>query len=108
MSLRCGGREVSGRLYWSTLGGADTPAVVAQWATRIPLLHIKDGPLVEGEPHQAVGQGKVAVRPIIEAANDDTLEWLIVELDACGTDMTEAVGASIRYLVDEGLGLGKA
>lgn len=94
-------------VYWSTKGGAKTPAVVKKWAARIPLLHIKDGDLGDDHVMTAVGQGKVDMRPIIAAADENALEWLVVELDACKTDMLEAVAASCRFLVDNQLGYGR-
>ena len=67
-------------------------------AKRAPLLHIKDGPLVKDEPMVAVGRGKQPIANIIAAADADVLEWLIVELDACATDVTTAVGESRTFL----------
>lgn len=93
-------------VYWSTVGGADTPAVVSQLKSRIPLLHIKDGPVDPPQPHTAVGKGKLDMPAIIAAADPKVLEWLIVELDSCATDMMEAVADSYTYLVGSGLAAG--
>jgi hypothetical protein len=35
------------------------------------------------------------------------LQWLVVELDSCGTDMMTAVKASAAYLIKTGLGKGR-
>jgi sugar phosphate isomerase/epimerase len=94
-------------IYWSTRGGADTSKVVKTWASRIPLLHIKDGDLTDRIVHKAVGDGKVPTRAIIEAADPKVLEWLVVELDACDTDMLEAVAKSCKWLVSNGLAKGR-
>ncbi len=94
-------------VYWCAYAKADPAETAARHKSRIPLLHIKDGMLVEGEHvHTAVGSGKVQMRPIIEAADANVLEWLIVELDACNTDMLEAVKESYRYLTSQGLAAG--
>ncbi|KKM66422.1 hypothetical protein LCGC14_1481370 [marine sediment metagenome] len=94
-------------VYWAAnFGAVDVPAVVTKYASRIPLLHVKDGPLVRDEPHTAVGAGKMDIPAIIAAADPDVLGWLIVELDDCGTDMAQAVRESCAYLVGEGLGRG--
>jgi len=93
--------------YWaSNFNVVDVPLVVSYYKDNLPLLHIKDGPLVKGEPHTAVGQGKMNFPEVLKAAGDIT-EWLIVELDACATDMTLAVRESCRYLVDNKLGQGR-
>lgn len=93
--------------YWaSNFGEVDVPAVLARNASRVPSLHLKDGPLVKGEPHMAVGAGKMDIPACVAAADENVLEWVIVELDECGTDMLTAVTESYKYLVDNGLGRG--
>lgn len=94
-------------VYWCAFGKSDPAKVTAQYKSRIPLLHIKDGMLREGEHvHTAVGSGKLDFRSIIDAADPDVLDWLIVELDACATDMLEAVKESYKYLTSQGLASG--
>jgi sugar phosphate isomerase/epimerase len=93
--------------YWAcNFGAVDVPALVKKWSSRASTLHIKDGPLVEGEPHTAVGAGKMDVPAVINAADESRLEWLVVELDDCATDMMTAVADSYKYLVSTGLGFG--
>jgi hypothetical protein len=70
-----------------------------------PLLHIKDGPAVRGDPMTALGEGVIDIPSVVEAGAGAT-EWLIVELDECATDMLTALEKSYRYLVDKGLGRG--
>lgn len=94
-------------VYWCAYGKADPVAVLSKHGARIPLLHIKDGMLIEGDhSHTAVGSGKLNMPAIVGAADQTVLQWLIVELDACATDMLEAVKKSYRYLVDKGLATG--
>lgn len=91
--------------YWVAVGGADAAKIVAQYGERAPLLHIKDGPGNREEAMTAVGGGIMDWQAVIGAAAETT-EWLIVELDRCDTDMTEAVAESYRYLVGNGLARG--
>ena len=93
--------------YWVQAAGHDPAAVVGQLGKRTPLLHIKDGPAVRGEPMVAVGDGVMDV-PIIVQAGAGSTEWMIVELDACATDMMEAVEKSYDYLVSKGLARGNS
>jgi sugar phosphate isomerase/epimerase len=94
-------------VYWAANFGAEVPAkVVAQFKDRVPLLHIKDGPLVKGQPMTAAGKGKQDFKAIFAAANPKVLKWVIVELDQCATDMTQAVADSYTYLVGSGLASG--
>ena len=93
--------------YWAAnFGAVDVAAEVANVKARTPLLHIKDGPLERDRAHLAVGDGNMEIGAVIAAADDDVLAWLIVELDACDTDMMTAVEGSYRYLVDNGLAAG--
>jgi len=93
-------------VYWAAMGKADPVKVIAGMTGRVPLLHIKDGPLEKGKPHTAVGAGALDMRAIVAAADPDVLEWLIVELDDCATDMMQAVKQSYQYLTSEGLAQG--
>jgi len=93
--------------YWAANFGACDPAVeVARVRDRTPLLHIKDGPLEPKKAHVAVGSGRMDIPAVVRAADPDRLEWLIVELDACDTDMFDAVAESYRYLTTNGLAEG--
>jgi sugar phosphate isomerase/epimerase len=93
--------------YWVKVGGQDPVAVVKEFGSRAPLLHIKDGPAENREqPMTAVGEGTLDWDAII-GAGQGAAEWLIVELDRCATDMLEAVAKSKEYLVGKGLARGR-
>lgn len=91
--------------YWVQTGGADPVAVVKELGARAPLLHIKDGPCDKEKSMTAVGTGEVDFPAIVEAAGAH-VEWMIVELDRCDTDMMDAVEQSYKYLVGEDLARG--
>lgn len=90
--------------YWAAVAGGNVPEIIKKINKRVPLLHIKDGPINREQPMTAVGGGKMDFAPIINAADENVLGWLIVELDRCATDMLEAVGKSVSYLVNNGFG----
>ena len=94
-------------VYWCAYAEADPVAVINKYKCRLPFLHIKDGSLPEKMPHTAVGSGKMDIPAVVAAADPNVLEWLVVELDACATDMLEAVAQSYRYLSSTGLGNGR-
>ena len=94
--------------YWAAnFGACDPAAELARIRSKAPLLHIKDGPLEKKQPMVAAGKGKMQIGEIVAAAEPGTLEWLIVELDACATDMLTAVRESYQYLTSEGLAEGR-
>ena len=100
----CPGLKLELDIYWaSNFGAVDAQTVVRTRADCIHLLHVKDGPLVKGEPQTALGQGKLDLPAIIGAADPKVLKWLVVELDECATDMWRAVEASVTYLRKTGL-----
>lgn len=92
-------------IYWSSNFGANRPEeMVARYADRVALLHVKDGPQVKDQPMTAVGSGTVDVPACIAAADP---AWLIVELDEYAGDMMEAVRQSHAYLTGNGLAQGR-
>lgn len=92
-------------IYWVQAGGHDPGDVVRRLGPRARYLHVKDGPLDPPSPMTAVGQGKVDIAGVLQSNLD--VQWHVVELDECGTDMFEAVAASHDYLVGNGLSAGR-
>lgn len=93
--------------YWAAnFGNNDPAAELARVRARTPLIHVKDGPLQPGQSHVAAGSGSMDIPAVFAAADPDVLEWAIVELDACDTDMMEAVAASYTYLTRNNLAQG--
>ena len=89
--------------YVRNFGKVDAPPIVKKWARRIPVMHIKDGPLVQGPNQAAVGAGKMDVVSCLKAANPDVLQWAVVDLESCDGDMMAALAQSYRYLTGTGL-----
>jgi sugar phosphate isomerase/epimerase len=83
--------------YWAQTAGVDPVDLLRRLGPRAPLLHLKDGPCVRREPMVALGAGKLDIPAILQVAAGSA-EWLIVELDACATDMLEAVEKSFLFL----------
>jgi len=88
--------------YWAAVGGQDVPALLTRLGDRVRYLHVKDGPARDtATPMTAVGAGTLPVADILAAC--PSAEWHIVELDACATDVFEAVVDSLDWLVAHGL-----
>ena len=92
-------------VYWVQTAGQDPAQVVRRLGTRAPLLHVKDGPCQIEAPMTALGEGVVDI-PGVVAAGSGSVDWLVVELDRCDTDIMEAIRKSYQYLVGKGLGRG--
>jgi sugar phosphate isomerase/epimerase len=87
--------------YWAAVGGQDVPGLLRRLGERVRYLHVKDGPVTRDDPMTALGRGRMPVAEILAAAPG--AEWHVVELDYCATDMMEAVGDSMTWLIDHGL-----
>ncbi len=81
--------------YWAAVAGARVPEVLRRLGDRVLALHVKDGPVVKGEPHTAVGDGAMPVGEILAAS---PRAWRVVELDSCATDVFEALARSHAYV----------
>ena len=93
-------------IYWaSNFGEHKSEEMVSKFKDHIHLMHVKDGPLVEGQPMLPAGSGKVDVPACIHAADPNVLDWLIVEFDEYDGDILEGIAASRTYLVEQGLAL---
>ncbi len=86
--------------YWVQAGGADPVAWCRRLKGRLPLLHLKDyaiGP--DFRPAFAeVGYGNLDFPAIVEAAEDSSCQWFIVEQDVCPGDPFESLEKSYRWV----------
>ena len=91
--------------YWVQTAGADPAGVLAELGPRAPLVHLKDGPCTREDDMLALGEGVSDFDRI--AAAGGSVEWWIVELDRCATDMTGAVAKSHAFLTGGGYARGR-
>jgi sugar phosphate isomerase/epimerase len=88
--------------YWAKVGGADVPALLKRLGDKVRYLHVKDGPAAAKEDAMtAVGGGVMPVAQILAA--NPAVEWHVVELDRCDTDMVQALADSYTYLTTSGV-----
>jgi sugar phosphate isomerase/epimerase len=95
--------------YWAKTAGADPAKVVADFGARVPLLHIKHGPAVEGDAmYRQVPAGAGGMDfPAIAGAGGGNTEWMIVEFDEFAGDIFEGISRSYAYLTANGLATGR-
>lgn len=92
--------------YWVQTAGPDPAGVIGELGSRVPLVHLKDGPCTRDNDMQALGEGVTDFDAIVTAGNDN-VEWWIVELDRCATDMVDAVEKSYTFLTGKGYARGR-
>src|ERR1700761_7570749 len=85
----------------AAVGGQSVPELLGRLGPRVRYLHVKDGPVTRDDPNTAVGSGKMPVADILAAS--PSVEWHVVEFDACATDVLVAVADSLTWLVSQGL-----
>jgi sugar phosphate isomerase/epimerase len=94
--------------YWVKTSGQNPAKVVADFGSRAPLLHIKDGPAIKGEKSYEqvpVGQGIMDVPAIVKAGGKN-IKWMIIEFDEYAGNIFEAIQSSYSYLTKNKLGKG--
>lgn len=85
--------------YWSEYAGIDTVAYLAKLGKRVPLVHLKDMKIVNGEKISTeYGTGILDHKAIIEAAKKNNPDWLVIEWEADDMDCMEAVKTSVENL----------
>ena len=95
--------------YWVKTSGQNPAKVVADFGSRAPLLHIKDGPAIKGEKSYEqvpVGQGVMDVPSIVKAGGKN-IKWMIIEFDEYAGNIFEGIKKSYDYLAKNKLGKGK-
>jgi sugar phosphate isomerase/epimerase len=85
---------------WVHHAGQTPQAYIAQYAGRIPLLHLKDMQKLPngGALTVELGQGEVNLTAIIEASAQAGVEWLIVEQDYCTNPPFESIETSWKWV----------
>jgi sugar phosphate isomerase/epimerase len=93
--------------YWAVMGGVDPADVIARLGERVRFVHIKDGPAVsyEDDVMVPIGQGRIDWGETLRRTAPRT--WHIVELERLDVDTFDALEASYRYLVGNGLSRGR-
>ncbi len=90
--------------YWIQHGGGSPVVWIDKLAGRLPLLHLKDMIILNGEQTYAeVGEGNLDWPGILAAACRAEVRWYIVEQDICQRDPFESLKISLDNLKTMGL-----
>ena len=85
--------------YWLQHGGASPSAWIRKLAGRVPLVHLKDMAVVDGQVVQGeVGEGNLDWPAILSACREAGTEWLVVEQDESARDPVESLSISYQNL----------
>jgi sugar phosphate isomerase/epimerase len=84
--------------YWIKKAGADPVAYIRKYASRCPLIHLKDMAADEKGSFAEVGEGIQDWPAIFAASEASGARWYIVEQDTCPRPPLESVAISLRNL----------
>ena len=86
--------------YWLQFGGVNPASWIRLFKDRVPLVHLKDMAIKDGDPVDAeIGEGNLDWVEILTACRDAGTRWLVVEQDDPRRDPLQAVAISYRNLV---------
>jgi sugar phosphate isomerase/epimerase len=86
---------------WSTVGGADTPALLARYAGRVAQIHVKDCKPFESGTKPVLtelGRGTMDWSRVLPAAKAAGASWYIVEQDESETDSMESAAVNAAFM----------
>ena len=90
--------------YWVQHGGGDPADWCARMKHRMPVVHVKDMIILDGQQTMAeVGEGNLNWPRIIDACRQAGVQWYAVEQDVCHRDPFESMAISLRNLQAMGL-----
>jgi len=86
-------------LYWVSHAGANPERLVERCAGRVPVIHVKDKEIADGQPVMApVGEGNLEWPHLLPACAAAGVEWYAVEQDVCRRDPFDCLRSSFRFL----------
>ncbi len=91
-------------LYWIAHAGANPQRVVEQLKGRLPVIHIKDKEVANGEPVMApIGEGLLDWANLLPACEQAGVQWYAVEQDVCRRNPFDCLQSSFDYLQSLGV-----
>ncbi len=90
-------------LYWIAHAGLNPQRLVERCAGRVPVIHVKDKEVADGQPVMApVGEGNLDWPGLLPACAAAGVEWYAVEQDVCRRDPFDCLRSSFRFLSGAG------
>lgn len=90
--------------YWVQHGGGEPTAWIRKLKDRMPVIHLKDMVIRDGQQTMAeVGEGNLNWPGILEACREANVEWYAIEQDVTPGDPFESLAISYKNLKAMGL-----
>ncbi len=90
--------------YWVQHGGGDPAQWIRKMKGRMPVIHLKDMVVIDGQQAMAeIGEGNLNWPAILDACHEAGVEWYAIEQDICQRNPFESLAISYRNLNAMGL-----
>jgi sugar phosphate isomerase/epimerase len=90
--------------YWVQHGGGDPALWIRRMKDRMPVVHLKDMVILDGQQAMAeIGEGNLNWPAILEACQEAGVAWCAIEQDTCQRDPFESLQISYDNLRAMGL-----
>ncbi|MGE4564336.1 MAG: sugar phosphate isomerase/epimerase family protein, partial [Victivallaceae bacterium] len=84
--------------YWVKKGGGDPVSYLSKYASRLPLIHLKDMDKSDGS-FTEIGTGSIDLSGILEVARTSVADWVIYEQDICKRPPLESAKISMDNIL---------
>jgi len=84
--------------FWVRYAGLNPAGLIARYAGRCPLLHVKDMLDIKSRAFTEMGNGILDWREIFAAAATAGTKWYIVEQDVCPRDSMASAAISAQFM----------
>lgn len=85
-------------VFWVQYAGANPVDIIAKYAGRCPLLHVKEMLDMKSRAFAEMGEGVIKWDNIFKVAEQAGVEWYIVEQDSCARDSLESARLSAGFM----------
>ncbi len=85
-------------VFWVQYAGSKPVDILAKYAGRCPLLHVKEMLDMKSRAFAEMGEGILKWDLIFKAAEQAGVEWYIVEQDACARDSLDSARISAGFM----------
>lgn len=85
-------------VYWVAKAGYNPVSFIADYAKRMPIIHLKDMTNDERKTFAEVGEGTIDFPSILQWGEANGVEWYAVEQDVCERNPFDCLETSLRNL----------
>jgi sugar phosphate isomerase/epimerase len=85
-------------VYWVKKAGLDPVSFISRYASRMPIIHLKDMTDDAEMTYAEIGTGSIEFLPILQWGEANGVEWYVAEQDKCRRDPMDCVETSLTNL----------